>query len=208
MFSSLGLSPTPLDFPLRLRISIGFARGLAYLHEERSVRMIHRDIKPASILLDHKFDAVIADFGISRIKCIEQSFVSTVNIAGTPRYMDLEYELITGLHPGKINVVEMRTHLTQALETGIFDGVVDTKLGADYNVEDMRNMLDCASLCVRDVGNDRPRMSMVLKLLKGAIAAWEVIEEFNQAGQPTTLINHMEDSRRPTTGGAAPVAAK
>lgn len=48
-----------LDWPHRVRIAIGAARGLSYLHNDCSPRVIHRDIKSSNILLDAAFEAKV-----------------------------------------------------------------------------------------------------------------------------------------------------
>ena len=61
---------------------VGTARGLAYLHDESEIRIIHRDIKTSNILLDDKYRLKIADFGLGRFFAEDQSHFST-NVAGT-----------------------------------------------------------------------------------------------------------------------------
>ncbi|XP_058113204.1 proline-rich receptor-like protein kinase PERK15 [Magnolia sinica] len=46
-----------MDFPTRLKIALGLAKGLAYLHEDCHPKIIHRDIQTANILLDNNFEA-------------------------------------------------------------------------------------------------------------------------------------------------------
>jgi serine/threonine protein kinase len=58
------------------------AHGLAYLHEESEIRIIHIDIKASNILLDHKHRPKIADFGLARLFAEDQNHVST-RVAGT-----------------------------------------------------------------------------------------------------------------------------
>lgn len=65
-----------------MNIIVGIARGLAYLHEEFHVCIIHRDIKPNNVLLDDDFQPRIADFGLARLLPEDQSHVST-KFAGT-----------------------------------------------------------------------------------------------------------------------------
>ena len=57
----------PLTWEARRRILLGTAEGLAYLHEESPVRIIHRDIKLSNILLEKDFTPKIADFGLARL---------------------------------------------------------------------------------------------------------------------------------------------
>jgi serine/threonine protein kinase len=58
------------------------ARGLAYLHEESEIRIIHRDIKASNILLDNKYRPKIADFGLAKLFAEDESHIST-RVAGT-----------------------------------------------------------------------------------------------------------------------------
>lgn len=50
---------TVMDWPTRLKVGLGSARGLAYLHEDCHPRIIHRDIKSSNILLDENFEAQV-----------------------------------------------------------------------------------------------------------------------------------------------------
>ena len=61
---------------------VGTARGLAYLHDESEIRIIHRDIKTSNILLDDKYRPKITEFGLARFFAEDQSHFST-NVAGT-----------------------------------------------------------------------------------------------------------------------------
>lgn len=74
--------PLRLDWPTRLKICVGIARGLAFLHEESTLKIIHRDIKPTNILLDAELNAKISDFGIARLHEGEDTHIST-KLAGT-----------------------------------------------------------------------------------------------------------------------------
>ena len=71
-----------LNWQQRFNIIYGTARGLAYLHEQFHVRIIHRDIKPGNILLDDELQPKIADFGLARLLPEDQTHLNT-NFAGT-----------------------------------------------------------------------------------------------------------------------------
>ncbi|XP_022887646.1 cysteine-rich receptor-like protein kinase 2 isoform X2 [Olea europaea var. sylvestris] len=71
-----------LNWEKRFEIIIGTAEGLMYLHENTKTRIVHRDIKASNILLDSRFHAKIADFGLARSFQEDKSHISTA-IAGT-----------------------------------------------------------------------------------------------------------------------------
>jgi len=71
-----------LSWKQRYDIILGTARGLAYLHEEFHVSIIHRDIKTANILLNDDLQPKIADFGLARLLPEDLSHLCT-KFAGT-----------------------------------------------------------------------------------------------------------------------------
>lgn len=78
----LGEERGTLNWGKRFEIIFGVARGLAHLHNEFHVKIIHRDIKAENILLDDDFQPKIADFGLARFQPEDQTHVST-KLAGT-----------------------------------------------------------------------------------------------------------------------------
>ncbi|XP_076954449.1 proline-rich receptor-like protein kinase PERK15 [Bidens hawaiensis] len=186
-----------MEFATRLRIALGSAKGLAYLHEDCHPKIIHRDIKAANILLDFNFEAKVADFGLAKITSDVATHVST-RVMGTFGYLAPEYaasgklteksdvfsygvmllELITGRKPVDSNNTFMddslvdwaRPLLTRALEDGNFDSIVDSHLQRDYNHEEMARMVACAAVCVRHSARRRPKMSQVVRALEGDVS--------------------------------------
>ncbi|GMN52029.1 hypothetical protein TIFTF001_021178 [Ficus carica] len=75
-----------LDFTRLHEISVGTARGIAYLHEDCQQRIVHYDIKPGNILLDENFSPKVADFGLAKLCNRENSHISMTGGRGTPGY--------------------------------------------------------------------------------------------------------------------------
>ncbi|CAK8564584.1 unnamed protein product [Lathyrus sativus] len=80
-----------LDWTKRLQIIDGIARGLLYLHQDSTLRIIHRDLKTSNILLDIDMFPKISDFGLARSFIGDQAEANTNRVMGTYGYMPPEY---------------------------------------------------------------------------------------------------------------------
>ena len=68
-------------------ITIGIAKGIEYLHQGCDQRILHLDIQPHNILLDHNFNPKISDFGLAKLCSKEQSAISMTAARGTVGYI-------------------------------------------------------------------------------------------------------------------------
>ena len=71
-----------LNWSTHYNICLGVARGLAYLHEESRLRIVHRDVKASNILLDSDLIPKISDFDLAKLYDDNKSHIST-GVAGT-----------------------------------------------------------------------------------------------------------------------------
>jgi serine/threonine protein kinase len=81
--SQKGSRKEVVSWHVRLKICVGIARGLHYLHSLAHPRVIHRDIKASNILLDKNLEPKIADFGLALLFPDEQTHIMTVHVGGT-----------------------------------------------------------------------------------------------------------------------------
>ncbi|KAI8020424.1 Proline-rich receptor-like protein kinase PERK5 [Camellia lanceoleosa] len=183
-----------MDWATRMRIALGSAKGLAYLHEDCHPRIIHRDIKTANILIDNNFEAMVADFGLAKLSSDNFTHVST-RVMGTFGYLAPEYassgklteksdvfsfgvmllEIITARQPVDPNSRYMedslvdwaRPRMEQALEDGNYDELVDPRLENNFVPQEMARMVACASASIRHSARRRPKMSQIVRTLEG-----------------------------------------
>ncbi|KAL8122769.1 tyrosine-sulfated glycopeptide receptor 1 [Apium graveolens] len=178
-----------LDWPTRLQIARGASCGLAYMHLICEPHIVHRDIKSSNILLDDKFEAHVADFGLSRLILPYHTHVTT-ELVGTLGYIPPEYgqawiatlrgdmysfgvvmlELLTGKRPVEIFKPKMSRELvvwvqqlrSEDKQEEIFDPVLRDK-GFE---EEMLQVLDMACMCVNRNPFKRPTIREVVDCLK------------------------------------------
>ncbi|XP_076952550.1 proline-rich receptor-like protein kinase PERK15 [Bidens hawaiensis] len=206
-----GKGQVVMDWQTRMRIAVGSAKGLAYLHEDCHPRIIHRDIKSANILLDHDYEAKVADFGLAKLTTGNDTHVST-RVMGTFGYLAPEYassgklseksdtfsfgvmllEILTGRKPIDPETEYMNDSLVEwarpliakATEDGDYNELVDPHLKSNYNHTEMEQMASCAAAGVRHSARRRPKMSQIVRALEG-IASLDSLDEKETTGLDT-----------------------
>ncbi|PKI42327.1 hypothetical protein CRG98_037298 [Punica granatum] len=164
-------------------------KGLDYLHNGCKPPIIHRDLKTLNILLNKSMQAKIADFGLSKAFAAENDSNISTRPAGTPGYLDPEYqssgslnmksdvysfgvilfELITG-HPAMIRSASCSIHILQwvtpIIERRDIHSIVDPRLAGKFSVNSAWKMVEIAMSCVPTTAVMRPDISHVLAELK------------------------------------------
>ncbi|KAL3733931.1 hypothetical protein ACJRO7_023307 [Eucalyptus globulus] len=182
-----------LDWGTRHKICVGIARGLAYLHEESRLKIVHRDIKATNILLDKDLNPKISDFGLAKLDEEDNTHIST-KIAGTYGYMAPEYamhgyltekadvysfgivalEVVSGRSDTSYQKKEKCFYLLDWARVlkgrGNLMDLVDQRLGSHFDKKEVLAMINVALLCTNATPVLRPPMSSVVSMLEGKVA--------------------------------------
>nr|XP_043617608.1 probable receptor-like protein kinase At1g30570 [Erigeron canadensis] len=192
LYHHLHKTNTPLTWMQRLKISIGAARGLDYLHTGTGTNhgVIHRDVKSSNILLDEYWEAKISDFGLATICPINQSstYVNAV-IKGTFGYLDPEifmtgkftrktdvfafgvvlFELLSGRHavlPDGDEDLSLATWAKKCVRKGKLDQVVSAEIKEQLFPKSLKEFSQIAYRCLHTDPKERPTMSEVVLALQ------------------------------------------
>ncbi|KAL9230271.1 hypothetical protein vseg_005646 [Gypsophila vaccaria] len=179
-----------LDWETRFNIAVGTAKGLAYLHEDCDVKIIHCDIKPENVLLDDHFEAKVSDFGLAKLMSREQSHVFTT-LRGTRGYLAPEWitnyaiseksdvysygmvllEIIGGRKNYDPGLSSEKSHFPayafKMIEEGKLREILDSSLKYDPNDESVHTAIKVALWCIQEDMSIRPSMTKVVQMLEG-----------------------------------------
>ncbi|KAK8272577.1 hypothetical protein V6Z11_D11G342600 [Gossypium hirsutum] len=129
-------SQLTLDWPTRMKICIGIARGLAYLHEESRLKIVHRDIKATNVLLDKNLNPKISDFGLAKLDEEDNTHIKKADV-----------------YSFGIVALEI-AHVLK--ENGNLLELVDTRIGSDCHKNEVMTMINVALLCTNPTTSARP----------------------------------------------------
>ncbi|CAL2226278.1 unnamed protein product [Prunus armeniaca] len=183
-------SEVQLDWKRRMKVAIGSAEGLLYLHHEVTPHIVHRDIKASNVLLDSDFEPLVADFGFAKLIPEGVSHMTT-RVKGTLGYLAPEYamwgkvsescdvysfgilllELVTGRKPIEKLPGGVKRTITEWAEPLITKGklkeLADPKLRGNFDEAQLKQAINVAALCVKSEPEKRPKMKEVVDILKG-----------------------------------------
>ncbi|GER32197.1 protein kinase superfamily protein [Striga asiatica] len=183
--------PPPLNWATRIKIAVGCARGLSFLHETEE-QVIHRNFTASNILLDGEFNAKLSGFGLARAGPTGGETHVSTRVMGTSGYAAPEY-VATGRLTAKCDVYNFGVVLLElisgrraldrtkvGLESNLVDGakryigdkrkllwIMDIKLNAQYPKKAAFTVANVALQCLNHDAKMRPCMAEVLAMLEG-----------------------------------------
>ncbi|KAK1434796.1 hypothetical protein QVD17_00550 [Tagetes erecta] len=184
-------------------IALGTARGIAYLHEECPQRIVHYDIKPGNILLDSNFCAKVADFGLAKLCNRDNTHITmTGGGRGTPGYAAPELWMpLPVTHKCDVysfgmllfEIIGRRRNMDASLgesqqwfpkwawdkyEKNQVNELMIVCAIEKKDQDDVERMLKVAFCCVQYRPETRPVMSIVVKMLEGALEVPKPLNPF------------------------------
>ncbi|KAK2636257.1 hypothetical protein Ddye_031049 [Dipteronia dyeriana] len=163
---------TELNWSRRIKIALGAARGLEYLHTYGRP-IIHRDVKSSNVLLDNDFNAKLSDFGLAKFGPIDKSHLST-RILGTRGYIAPEYIAtgtilkITGKDDNSSTIgtdiygvagMWAKPYLSNKLE---LRHLIDKKLRKSIRMEEAQEFAEIVLKCLSLNPQSRPTMTEIV----------------------------------------------
>ncbi|XP_020087317.1 putative receptor-like protein kinase At4g00960 isoform X2 [Ananas comosus] len=178
-----------INWEQRYKIIQGVARGLLYLHEDSTVRIIHRDLKASNILLDEKMNPKISDFGVARLLARDHTESKTTRVVGTFGYMAPEYaiegnvstkadvfsfgvlvlEIVSGRSNisfyDPTNVENLLSYAWQCWKSSTATKLIDPSISENCPIHEVLRCIHIGLLCVQENPVNRPQMSSVFLML-------------------------------------------
>ncbi|GKB73169.1 kinase RLK-Pelle-CrRLK1L-1 family protein [Tanacetum coccineum] len=206
VYYHLHKSKTTLSWMQRLKISIGAARGLDYLHTGAGIKhgVIHRDVKSSNILLDENWAAKISDFGLAKICPTNEprTYVNT-QIKGSFGYLDPElfldgkltrktdvfafgvvlFELLSGRHavlPDGDEDLSLARWAQKCVKKRKLNEIAEVAIRGKLCPKSLKIFSQIAYRCLHSDPKERPTMSEVVAALQLSESIQERFEKSSQ----------------------------
>ncbi|MQL96069.1 hypothetical protein Taro_028740 [Colocasia esculenta] len=170
-----------LDWPKRVAIIKGIARGIEYLHsikDNSKPSLVHQNLSADKILIDHHFKPLISGSGLHKLLADDVVF-STLKSSAAMGYLAPEYTT-TGRFTEKSDVYAFGVVLLQILsgkrqtnpirlnaEAGKLEDLIDENLQGNFSKAEAAKLAGIALVCTSEVPTQRPAMVSVLQELCG-----------------------------------------
>ncbi|OIT29525.1 PREDICTED: probable receptor-like protein kinase At5g47070 [Nicotiana attenuata] len=216
----------------RLKIILGAAQGMAYLHEGLEVQVIYRDFKSSNVLLDADFNPRLSDFGLAREgPAGDRSHVSTAPVGtlgyAAPEYVEtghlsvksdiwsfgvVLYEILTGRRTLERNLPVMQQKLLDWVkqfpaDSRKFSMIIDPRLRNEFSLVAARRIAKLADSCLNKIAKERPKMSEVVQILTQAVQESEETTSLEVTGpgpsRPTQLASPKQQLKKKTIAETA-----
>ncbi|XP_062206426.1 probable receptor-like protein kinase At2g42960 [Phragmites australis] len=184
-----------LSWENRMKILLGTAKALAYLHEAIDPKVVHRDIKSSNILINDEFNSKVSDFGLAKLLNSDKSHINT-RVMGTYGYVAPEYansgmlneksdiysfgvvllESVTARDPVDYSKPADEVNLVEWLKMMVTNKRAEEVVDPNLEVKPPKRALKRAILvglkCVDPDADKRPKMSHVVQMLEAVQNAY------------------------------------
>ncbi|XXG60017.1 hypothetical protein AAC387_Pa04g2002 [Persea americana] len=181
----------PLGWNTRIKIAVGAARGLEYLHDKADPPVIYRDLKSANILLDKEFNPKLSDFGLAKLGPVGDNTHVSTRVMGTYGYCAPEYAMsgkltlksdIYSFGVVMLELISGRKAIDSSRKAGEqnliawarpffrdrrkFSHLADPLLQGRYPVRCLHHAIAVTAMCLQEQPNFRPIMGDVVAALE------------------------------------------
>ncbi|KAJ8510697.1 hypothetical protein OPV22_001131 [Ensete ventricosum] len=163
-----------LEWPTRVSIIRGIAKGIEYLHSNRTNKppLLHQNLSATKVLIDHQSNPLLSGSGLHKLLTDDVVF-STLKTSAAMGYLAPEFAAVgrftekSDVYAFGVIVFQILTGKTRIthLESGKLEDLIDENLQGNYPKPEAAKFAGVALLCTSEVPDQRPTMEAVLQEL-------------------------------------------